>query len=69
MGEDDILLPAAKVQRRYNVSHMWIERRLRDGSGFPAPLYIGRLRYWRLSEIQAWEERLPRENLARRRRA
>ncbi len=37
---------------------MWIERRLKDDSGFPAPVYIGRLRFWRLHELEKWEHGL-----------
>jgi predicted DNA-binding transcriptional regulator AlpA len=34
---------------------MWIERRLADDSGFPRPTKFGRLRFWKLAEIEAWE--------------
>jgi predicted DNA-binding transcriptional regulator AlpA len=58
----DNLLPAAKVRERFGgVSDMWLYRRLHDGSGFPRPIYIGQYRYWRVSEIMAWEAGLPRE--------
>jgi predicted DNA-binding transcriptional regulator AlpA len=59
----DPLIPAGQVRERFGgVSVMWIHRRLHDDSGFPRPLYIGRLRFWRLSELVAWEEHLPRTN-------
>jgi predicted DNA-binding transcriptional regulator AlpA len=34
---------------------MWIERRLADDPDFPKPIYLGRLRYWRLADIEGWE--------------
>jgi hypothetical protein len=37
---------------------MWIARRLKDGSGFPKPVYIGKLRFWRLADLEAWERTL-----------
>jgi hypothetical protein len=52
----DVLLRSGAVRRRYgNCSDMWLHRRLHDDSGFPGPIYIGRLRYWRLSDLLAWE--------------
>jgi predicted DNA-binding transcriptional regulator AlpA len=60
--EDDMLLRAKDVRKRYgNASDMWLFRRLRDpASDFPKPLIIGRLRYWRLSELKAYEQRAVR---------
>ena len=56
INNDDNLIPAAQVRARYgNVSHMWIERRLKDDSTFPRPTYIARRRYWRLADLVAWE--------------
>ena len=58
-NENPVLIPAAKVRQRYGGrSHMWIERRLRDNSGFPAPIYIGRLRFWRLADLEEYERSL-----------
>lgn len=49
-------ITANQVRERYGGrSHMWIERRLKDNSGFPSPVYLGRLRYWKLAELEAWE--------------
>lgn len=49
-------LPARHVRERYRVSDMTIWRWLRDDSvGFPQPVYLGRYRYWRVSDIEAWE--------------
>jgi hypothetical protein len=59
-GDDDpaadVLLRAAAVRKRYGgASDMWLFRRLHDDSKFPAPLYIGPIRYWRLRDLIAWE--------------
>jgi predicted DNA-binding transcriptional regulator AlpA len=70
MAEDDVLLQSRALKARFGgVSDMWIHRRLRDGSGFPQPLYIGQNRYWRLSEIIAWEQSLPRKHPAQARQS
>ena len=46
-----------QVRNRYGGrSHMWIERRLKDDPDFPKPIYIGRLRYWKISALEAWEK-------------
>jgi predicted DNA-binding transcriptional regulator AlpA len=53
---DDAYLPAARVRQRYGVSAMSIYRWLLDAKlRFPKPIYIGRYRYWRLSDLVAWE--------------
>lgn len=55
---DVTYLNARQVSQRYgNVSHMWLIRRLNDKSGFPRPVYLGRLRFWKLSELEDWERR------------
>lgn len=49
-------LPARKVLDRYGISDMTLWRWLRDENmGFPQPTYLGRYRYWRIAEIEAWE--------------
>jgi predicted DNA-binding transcriptional regulator AlpA len=49
-------LRTKQVRARYgNVSHMWLERRLRDDPTFPRPIYFGRLRFWKLSLLEKWE--------------
>ncbi|MFK4382517.1 hypothetical protein [Bradyrhizobium sp. USDA 223] len=58
MSADDpnALIPTAQVRARYGgVSHMWVERRLKDDPDFPRPLYIAKRRFWRLGELAAWE--------------
>jgi predicted DNA-binding transcriptional regulator AlpA len=57
MAEDqsEIYLRAAQVKARYgNCSNSWIERRTKD-SGFPLPVYFGAQRFWRESDLIAWE--------------
>jgi predicted DNA-binding transcriptional regulator AlpA len=54
--DDDRFLPAAQVFARYGVSSMSVYRWLRNPKlGFPKPVYIGRYRFWRLSDLVAWE--------------
>lgn len=53
---NEIFLSAAQVRARYGgVSFMWIERRLKDDSGFPTPAKFGRLRFWKIGDLEAWE--------------
>jgi hypothetical protein len=53
--EDDIYLKAGQVRQRYgNCSGMWIERWQKD-AGFPAPAYLGGLRFWKLGDLERWE--------------
>ncbi len=57
---DDRMVPAAYVKEHYGgVSNMWIHRRLKNDPTFPRPRYIGRLRYWFLSEIIDYDAALP----------
>jgi hypothetical protein len=52
----DVYLTARQTRERYGrVSDMWIFRRLKDGSGFPKPHLIAARRFWKLSELVAWE--------------
>jgi predicted DNA-binding transcriptional regulator AlpA len=49
-------LPARQVWERYGVTSMTLWRWLKDADlKFPQPMRIGRLRYWRLSSLIAWE--------------
>jgi predicted DNA-binding transcriptional regulator AlpA len=53
---EDRFLSSRVVRHRYgDVSDMWLWRRIRDGSGFPRPIQIMGRRFWRLSELIAWE--------------
>ncbi len=49
-------LPARKVWERYGITQMSLWRWLRDDAmKFPRPIYLGRFRYWRIAELEAWE--------------
>ena len=56
-------LSTKQVCERYGVSHMWIERRMKD-SGFPCPMKMGRLRFYELQAIEAWEKRQAKKSAA-----
>jgi predicted DNA-binding transcriptional regulator AlpA len=55
-NRDNIYLSARQIQERYgNCSRMWTYRRMAD-SGFPKPERLGgRLRFWKLADIEHWE--------------
>jgi hypothetical protein len=60
---EERFLTSAQVRRRYgDVSHVWIFRRERDGSGFPIPLVIGNRKLWRLSDLEEWEATLSKKH-------
>jgi predicted DNA-binding transcriptional regulator AlpA len=41
---------------RYDVSEPTINRwQHNEKLDFPKPMYIGRLRYWKIAELEAWE--------------
>ena len=49
-------LQSSAVRARYGVSDMTIWRWLHNNElGFPAPLRINGRRFWRLSQLEAWE--------------
>jgi predicted DNA-binding transcriptional regulator AlpA len=51
-----IFLTGPQVQARFQKSHVTIWRWIRDAElGFPQPIKINRLNYWRLSDLEAWE--------------
>jgi predicted DNA-binding transcriptional regulator AlpA len=57
-------LPARNVLARYDISGVALHRWLADEKmAFPRPLYIGRFRYWRLSDLVEWENALPRSGV------
>ncbi len=60
-----IYLTASQVRDRYGgVSAMTIHRWLRDPRmRFPEPLYIGRLRYWSLPDLEVWERTRARRDV------
>jgi predicted DNA-binding transcriptional regulator AlpA len=52
----DVFLVSRQVRARYGVSDMSLWRWLRDeGLGFPHPIRIDERRFWRLSELEAWD--------------
>ncbi len=54
----DDLLPAAQVRSRYGVSDMTIFRWLNDDKlEFPRPIRINGRRYWRITDLQAFEQK------------
>jgi predicted DNA-binding transcriptional regulator AlpA len=55
-SQSETFLTSKQIRARYGgLSKMWIERRLADNSGFPHPIKLGHLRFWKLAEIEAWE--------------
>jgi predicted DNA-binding transcriptional regulator AlpA len=55
MSAATVYLPTDQVRARYgHCSHMWVVRRMKD-AGFPSPVYFGRRRFWRESDLEAWE--------------
>ena len=53
---DTTFLTGPQVQARYGRSHVTLWRWVRDPAlGFPQPMQINRLNYWRLSDLEAWE--------------
>ena len=49
-------LTGPQVRARYQRSHVSIWRWVRDPAlGFPQPLQINRINYFRLAELEAWE--------------
>jgi predicted DNA-binding transcriptional regulator AlpA len=53
--ETETYLKTQQVCERYgHCSVMWIERRMEDRD-FPKPVYFGALRFWRVSELAAWD--------------
>jgi predicted DNA-binding transcriptional regulator AlpA len=62
VSDDETLLPAGQMRRRYQgVSRMWLDRRLAIDPTFPKPVYIGGRRYWLVSELRRWEAALSRQ--------
>jgi predicted DNA-binding transcriptional regulator AlpA len=52
-----IFLTSAQVRGRYGaISAMALWRWLRDPRmDFPQPIYFGRLRFWRVNDLEEWE--------------
>ena len=53
---DAVHITATQVLLRYGGrSHMFLERILKNDPTFPRPFKVGRLRFFTLSEIEAYE--------------
>jgi predicted DNA-binding transcriptional regulator AlpA len=53
---NDVYLTTNKVLARYGRSQMWLWRLYNGGDpSFPAPMYIGKNRYWSLNQLAQWE--------------
>jgi predicted DNA-binding transcriptional regulator AlpA len=49
-------LTGPQVQARYQKSHVTLWRWVRDPDmSFPRPIKINRLNFWRLAELESWE--------------
>jgi predicted DNA-binding transcriptional regulator AlpA len=59
-GPADTFLSSSQVQARYGgVSYMWLYRREHEEGGtFPKPIRINGRRFWRLSDLVAYERSL-----------
>ena len=57
MSDHETLLKAAAVKARYGgISDMTLWRWINDEElGFPTPLVISKRRFWRESDLTAWE--------------
>ena len=53
---DEALLPARKVQLRYDIADRTLDRWLSvAGLNFPRPVVINRRRYFKVDELRTWE--------------
>jgi predicted DNA-binding transcriptional regulator AlpA len=56
ISDQPAFLPARQVWQRYGVCSMTLGRWLADPRmAFPKPVYLGRLRYWKIGDLEAWE--------------
>jgi predicted DNA-binding transcriptional regulator AlpA len=51
-----VYLRAKQLRERYSCSYFWIDYRLANDPTFPKPIYLGRFRHWKLSDLVKWEE-------------
>jgi predicted DNA-binding transcriptional regulator AlpA len=52
-----VYLTSNKVLARYSrKSHVWLWRLLRDDPEFPRPLKIRGMNYWRISELDQYDQ-------------
>jgi predicted DNA-binding transcriptional regulator AlpA len=53
---DAKFLSAKQVCARYGGrSHMWLQRKIDNDPDFPKPKKIGRLRFWEITKLEAYE--------------
>lgn len=51
-----LYLPARLVAARYASTLRTVDRWTEDRrKGFPQPVYLGRTRFWRVADLEAWE--------------
>ena len=56
MQSHKIFITGPQVQERYQKSNVTIWRWIKDAElGFPQPIRINRMNYWRLSDLEQWE--------------
>jgi predicted DNA-binding transcriptional regulator AlpA len=68
-GHHELFLKMRQFRERWSCSHMFVEDQLHRDPSFPKPIYLGRDRAWRLSEIERWEDARPRTGKPKRRTA
>ena len=57
VARSDVFLKTKQLRERYGrCSHMFIERRLANDPTFPRPVFFGRMRFWKLSDLEKWEK-------------
>jgi len=55
-SETGSLMPAKKVQQRYDIADRTLDRWLESKTlAFPKPVVINKRRYWRIAELETWE--------------
>jgi hypothetical protein len=51
-----VFISVQQLRARYgSVSLMWVNRRLKNDPKFPKPQYFGRLRFWKIADLEAYE--------------
>ena len=64
-AETEPLLPARRAWERFGVTPRTLDRWLQDERmSFPKPVVINSRRYWRESELAAWEQSRAKQGAA-----
>jgi hypothetical protein len=59
------LMTAKQLRERYgNRSKMWLGRRIESDPTFPRPVYIGRYRFFKVEEVEAYDASLSGQRAA-----